>query len=205
VATKSVTLQDWEVQGLLANTKTAIILPVKPPKSYANPTVNVVLGTSVQFLDSDVGRWMDCPHEKGDTVWVREAWSITWADVLAPGETITKTKDECHRDNGGCAAPCGDGVVYRVGGAQEHPTYGQALWKSSVTMPRWASRLNLEVIHVRVKKLAEVTEMDATSLGFVPWEEPGMPPMTVLDRFREWWEPKPQTEYVWLVDVQVKS
>lgn len=52
----------------------------------------------------------------------------------------------------------GIGVRYRAD--NDRPEW-RGLWKSPATMPRWASRLTLEIVSVSVQRLQEISEEDA--------------------------------------------
>ena len=83
------------------------------------------------------------PGEVGQRLWCRE----TWADLAS-----NRIGDSC--------APK---LHYRA-------DYGDRLkgffkWRPSVHMPRWASRLTLEVTNVRVERLQDISEADAIASG----------------------------------------
>lgn len=134
--------------------------------------------------------WSRLRYAVGDRLWVREAWNIAFLSDLAPGETIERTASECAQANNGFACACGDGIVYRATAAESHPVHGKALWRPSIHMPRWASRITLTVTEVRVQRLQDITEEDAIAEGVVdtgrrdgaPYSHciiPGMPEITM--------------------------
>jgi hypothetical protein len=80
-----------------------------------------------------------CPYgQPGDRLWVRETFNRT-----NPGGN--------------------DGhYFFRATEANEFP---DAIWKPSIHMPRWASRITLEVTGVRVDRLQDISESDAVAEG----------------------------------------
>ena len=72
---------------------------------------------------------------------------------------------------------------------------GDLKWRPSIHMPKWASRITLEVTGVRVERLQEITEEDAEAEG-VPgfccnptqWSPCGCGGSTARDQFRELWD-----------------
>lgn len=64
-----------------------------------------------------------------------------------------------------CPSP--DGPIYRAteedAGSLEPDD--RNIWKPSIHMPRWASRLTLEVVAVRVERVQEIAEADAMAEG----------------------------------------
>jgi hypothetical protein len=81
----------------------------------------------------------------GDRIWVRETW-----DNLDGYRT-----DEGVRD-----------PIYAADYSNGHPvSMPMRKWRSPMLMPRWASRLELEVTSVRVERLHEITIADIVAEG----------------------------------------
>ncbi|MDA4663936.1 hypothetical protein NY608_18840 [Enterobacter hormaechei] len=89
-----------------------------------------------------------CPFgDVGDRIWVRE----TWAEA-------------------GASAP--DLILYRANYPAHVPTHYENVppaedvrWTPSIHMPRWASRILLEITDVRGDQLNDISEEDARSEG----------------------------------------
>ena len=87
----------------------------------------------------------------GDRLWVRETW-------------------RCHQEESGLFAVNyrADDSVVEWGPFDAEPAgFGMCdwTWKPSIHMPRWASRITLEVTAVRVERLQEIDEADAEKEG----------------------------------------
>lgn len=110
------------------------------------------------------GRMVDyfckCPYGlPGDRLWVRETWDfVVWdsASVL---------------------------VLYGADGGQSRPLcypkgwnpmmYNYERWRPSIYMPRWASRIELEITNIRVERVKEISNADARAEGVGWWQPVG--------------------------------
>ncbi|EMO5717462.1 hypothetical protein RVW00_002442 [Enterobacter bugandensis] len=129
------------VRAILDGRKTQTRRIIKPQPVMYEP------GQSIHVSDM-INDALRCPFGAvGDRIWVRE----TWAEA-------------------GAGAP--DMKLYRANYPEHVPTHYENVppadeirWTPSIHMPRWASRLTLEITGVRVEKLDKISEEDAISEG----------------------------------------
>jgi len=111
-----------------------------------------------------------CPHGQiGDRLWVREAHQYyNWTDDGAP----------CirYQADGGVAWPIVPGekadeveeiwADLSLPGNWDIDNHARdRKWRPSIHMPRWASRVLLEIVSVRVERLQDISEVDAIAEG----------------------------------------
>ncbi len=90
-----------------------------------------------------------CPYgQTGDRLWVREAWRV------CGGREYEYMQDQTQ-------------VMYRATHQEDGFPLGweSYKWRPSIHMPRWASRISLEITGVRVERLNDISELDAKAEG----------------------------------------
>jgi hypothetical protein len=166
-------MKAWEVRAILDGRKTQtrrVVMP-QPPDGWFAPEEGIewrgeeagfcgrqrvqVMGSNGEAdVDVEVIAFpvQHCPYGvPGDRLWVREPWHTDEPDLAyarakhedaMSGSPICYAADVVH-DNAGC------------------------IWRPSIHMPRWASRITLEIVSVRVERLQEITEADADAEGII--------------------------------------
>ncbi|MBU0600877.1 MAG: hypothetical protein KKD25_00545 [Gammaproteobacteria bacterium] len=151
------------VRALLAGTKTQTRRVVALPRKRQG---FVMLNTGAGWwpYQSDDGESelcndgmehpYSCPYgQPGDRLWVREAFSGPWCMEAQDGIAAAPPSTWCPSSR----------IWYWADG---NPVCGD--WtrpRPSIHMPRWASRILLEVIAVRVERLQDISEADAIAEG----------------------------------------
>lgn len=100
----------------------------------------------------------------GDLLWVRETWGMSYVD---------RVHDRPHVVGGHWGSPARPGracaVVFKADGPMPVDVNETANWRPSIHMPRWASRLTLEITDVRAERLQSISEDDAKAEGARCW------------------------------------
>ena len=171
------------IRAILDGRKTMTRRPVKP-QPYHNPS-GYFWKTKELFTLAGLRETLlaNCPHgQPGDRLWVKETWT---QDInIAEGATGT--------------------LYYRA-----NDNFRNDLkWKSPRFMPRWASRITLEIVKVGVERLQEITEEDCIKEGFVVTHSPGNF-VTAAYSFLNYWNSlytkKPELQWktnpwVWVIE-----
>ena len=173
------------VKAILAGRKTQTRRVVKCP----NPAPEIAsLGALWEHGQ------LQCPYGvPGDRLWVRE----TWQQVTPTGNGQWHTVDTV------CDGLPHRRLLYAADADRDEPPR----WRPSIFMPRWASRITLEVTSVRVKRLQEISDDDAHAEGFtlMPPLPPGRKPH--VRYFRCLWDeingkthPWKSNPWVWAIE-----
>ncbi len=139
------------VRAILDGRKTQTRRVVKPQPHYrdvAGAFASWVFKDGLLYPNAKPEVIAMCPHGRpGDRLWVRETW--------AHGIHALNAK---HDEDGPFVYAATDGTQGRLSDK----------WKPSIFMPRWASRITLELTGVRVERLQEISESDAKAEGCEP-------------------------------------
>lgn len=208
------------VRALLDGTKTQTRRVVKPQPDFASARVALdgdVGGTHVVYDDDFGGIGLKrgsftafvlpnihCPYgTPGDRLWVRETWledpedDGTWhytSYMSCKGSPLSEIPRKFQKPEHCIYREGWDGVDVR--------------WRPSIHMPRWASRILLEIVAVRVERLQDIGVEDIEAEGVATSDEAIMEHgcrARVLDFTRLWesinragsWDANP---WVWVVE-----
>jgi hypothetical protein len=131
-----------------------------------------------------------CPHgQPGDRLWVKETWQ---GPLVEDMDDYRSEPADFHKPE--FCEYAADG-----GPAPEFMTTDDELvcrWRPSIFMPRWASRILLEITAVRVERLQDISEEDARAEGiqheldgWIDYTNPSCQMcMTPADSYRTLWE-----------------
>jgi len=139
------------VRAVLEGREASIIKPMKPqPRGeFAGYKTDLGYPSSrgwfwagfwlSQSRDGSPG-YFKCPHgQVGDRLWVKETWQLA------------STMGVCHAID--------DYVIYRATDPDWETIEGWK-WRSPIFMPRWASRITLEITDIRVERLQDIGLFD---------------------------------------------
>ncbi|HYG23222.1 MAG TPA: hypothetical protein VEH04_10605 [Verrucomicrobiae bacterium] len=156
------------VQAILAGRKSQtrrVVKPQPPAQFLGENAAAITNGYLWAFSDGraayppDDKPGVPCPYgQPGDRLWVKETWRVHGG---------REYEYQQHQPS----------VIYRADADYDPLRVGESVsaeWRKSIFMPRWASRITLEITSVRVERLQEITPEDAIAEGVIvkPGEKP---------------------------------
>lgn len=115
-----------------------------------------------------------CPFEIGMELWVRETFALeNTLEYHGDHEVVKDGRPIKQCDNGvddyllipRYRATEPDVLLMHDKWDEHDPKTQKTIWKPSIFMPRWASRIQLLITDIRVERLQDISEEDAKSEG----------------------------------------
>lgn len=178
------------VRAILAGQKTQTRRASKPVK---HPDLGNLYDPGALVMEREPQHVIDraCPYgQPGDRLWVRETWLpdppadddawddnfCTYVEWSGCGSRIDSVPTQLQKP---------DHCIYREGWDGH-----DLIWRPSIHMPRWASRILLEITDVRVERLQDISETDALAEGVKSCE-------AELDTGGNWYAPEELYSMLW--------
>jgi hypothetical protein len=179
---RPILFSDDMVRAILAGTKTQTRRLVKPqpqPRgSYVTNTPGAGDPGSITWCEVDdmerlghrdpraLWHQQTCPYgAPGDRLWAREAHAFVGCGPEHTGALEWGMHNIYGGDHEGDPGSERFRVHYRASGDEKPEAGDRPGWRPSIFMPRWASRITLEVTDVRVQRLQDISEEDARAEG----------------------------------------
>ncbi len=152
------------VRAILEGRKTVTRRPLND-RALKNISIGAQIGechelpTEGALHPNSIGYYNDfCPFgQPGERLWVRETWFCNHLEVMRGPYLKPDDLDiGAARDDGT--------LVYAADGLTPYEQE-QPVWKPSIHMPRWASRILLEITDVRVERLQHISGDQAVAEG----------------------------------------
>ena len=181
---KSILFNDEMVRAILDGRKTKTRRPLKPQPDDDAKIMIGEMGSSkgVAFIGNStsgghVTRIVSPYGQVGDRLWIRETFCLEHqveSDQPPPftdGRPILYLRDgiECSKEE----AEIWIQPHYRATDPTPELSYEDTdgeptvKWKPSIHIPRWASRITLEIVDVRIERVQEITEEEARKEGII--------------------------------------
>lgn len=155
------------VRALLAGTKTQTrrVVKMKPHHQIEERDD----GTPWPWMhdgERNADSWLACPYgQPGDRLWVRETWQgplLQEFEIDANPDWHYASHLHQYQNPEHCEYAADGGPKPEYTDADDVMRQG---WRPSIHMPRWASRITLEITSVRVERLQDISEADAIAEG----------------------------------------
>lgn len=164
------------VRAILRGAKTQTRRPVKKPHVLVYDGGDGVVRDVLRWTHSGYGMWQGmveedcafwrCPYGvPGDHLYVREPFRFpSKLDKLSP-KAVGEQAIEAGYPNPWCPARAdADNAIWGDYNADDWGDWGKS--RRAMHMPKWASRITLEVTEVRVVRVQDISEADAIAEGF---------------------------------------
>ncbi len=175
-----------QVRAILAGTRTQMRVRIRkqPERAFAQWAFPKAKGDGYWLYPNAQAELLaECPlGQPGDQLWVRETWrpyawypnastiqlaadktvsDLNVPDTIQGQHWIDSILQRCSDECIAAGISVDEEGNYQWDGDDENPI----TWRPSVHMPRWASRITLEITEVRVERVQSISEQYARAEG----------------------------------------
>lgn len=149
------------LDGSKTNTRRPIDVPEGGTALAIFDESNELLGARTYDANGKEYGWQKPIARHGERLWVRETFAA-----------FRQSGSRCKTVEAGYAVFIDGGQIYRDGDyypplkAYADEASAHIKWSPSIHMPRWASRVTLPLVSVRVERVSDISEADAIAEGF---------------------------------------
>jgi len=153
------------VKAILDGRKTETRRVIKPQPKFHRTMERLTQFVWTSYARRGDGCWENfgewkCPHGKlGDRLWVRETWKTNFY-----GNSIIYKADNYWNEFKIYHKYFDEWCKWRTKKRVKKEWHKK--WRPSIFMPRWASRINLEVLDIWVERIQDITEEGIIAEGF---------------------------------------
>jgi hypothetical protein len=175
------------VRAIFADTKTMTRRLIDPPPMMVQGARMVPWdGDPAVLLQLLKQKGQHCPYGgPGDRIWVRETWQ---GPLVSSDEAPRLWRNPApYQQPAYCEYAADGGPTPEYLDSDENLRQG---WRPSIHMPRWACRLELEIVDVRVERLQAISDADIVAEGTAMTLPDGRPftSSTPRQRFADLWD-----------------
>jgi hypothetical protein len=139
------------VRAILEGRKTVTRRVIKPQPGEGVYTQRLTTGDQITWEAEATDQSWKCPYGAiGDRLWVRETHQILHLDT-----TICAYRASCPDDSFNYVSPS-DSSVQQI---------NIGIWRPSIFMSRYASRITLEITDIKVERLQDITSSEVRKEG----------------------------------------
>jgi len=111
---------------------------------------------NTEYTNTDMAYRVRCRFKVGDRLWVRETWCLVDDTEFGGGKWVDYRATPRYSSE-------------HPAGWENAPDDEMALkWRPSIFMPKWASRIKLEITNIRIERLLDISDADAKAEGVMP-------------------------------------
>ena len=188
MAEKPILFSGEMVGDILDGTKTQTRRVIKPQPLYMRE--DIWLWEGKEYSERELRGWLSlaAPHQVGDRLWVRETFVLEAVTDVGDLPTDGRPHEDIYGEDYDWLVPhyrATEPEPHIVPDGLEDSYDDRTRWSPSIFMPKWATRIWLEVTGIRAERVQDITATGIMEEGVKGWKAPML---LARSRFQALWD-----------------